>query len=331
MLRFGLIACSSIARRRFVPALKRSAHVRLERVGSRDPARAEAFAREVGCAKAGTNEDVLADPDVDAVYISTPIAQHDEWVRRAAEAGKHILCEKTAFRSHALAREMVALCARRGVRLMEAFSFRYHPQHALVQKLLAEGRIGPPKFFHGVLTYPKPAPGDFRLDPERGGGAFYDAGCYPVAAALMTLGAPPAAVSAQLHLDADTGVDDAVAITVVFEGGAVAQCAAGFGLHFRSRYSLLGTTGRIELERAYAIPPDRVTGVVLETDAGAERFELPPADVFELMIAEFAAEVESGRRQRDFEGQLLRQSAVMDAALRSHREGRIIPMNGYRE
>lgn len=331
MLRFGLIACSSIARRRFVPALKRSAHARLERVGSRDPARAEAFAREAGCLKFGSYEDVLADPEVDAVYISTPIAQHDEWARRAAEAGKHILCEKTAFRSHAVAREVVELCARHGVRLMEAFSFRYHPQHALVQQFLVEGRIGAPKFFHGELTYPKPQPGDFRLDPERGGGVFYDAACYPVAAALMTLGGRPAAVSAQLHLEAETGVDDAVAITVVFEGGVVAQCAAGFGLHFRSRYSVLGTSGRIELERAYAIPPDRATGVVLETDAATERFELPPVDVFELMIADFAAEIESGRHLRDFEGQLLRQSAVMDAALRSHREGRIIPMNGYRE
>lgn len=331
MLRFGLIACSSIARRRFVPALNRSAHARLERVGSRDPARAEAFAREVGCAKAGTNDAVLADPDVDAVYISTPIAQHDEWARRAAEAGKHVLCEKTAFRSHALARDMVELCARRGVRLMEAFSFRYHPQHALVQKLLAEGRIGTPKFFHGELTYPKPPPGDFRLDPERGGGVFYDGGCYPVAAALLTLSAPPAAVSAQLHLDADTGVDDAVAMTVVFENGAVAQCASGFGLHFRSRYSVLGTSGRIELERAFSIPPDRVTAVVVETDTGTERIELQPVDVFALMIADFAAEIEGGGRRRDFESQLLRQSAVMDAALRSHREGRVIPMNGYRE
>ncbi|MCX8090462.1 MAG: Gfo/Idh/MocA family oxidoreductase [Verrucomicrobiae bacterium] len=329
MLRFGLIACSSIARRRFVPALKRSAHARLERVGSRDPARAEAFAREVGCAKFGTYEEVLSDPEVDAVYISTPIAQHDEWAQRAAEAGKHILCEKTAFRSHAVAREIVALCARRGVRLMEAFSFRYHPQHALVQQLLGEGRIGTAKFFHGELTFPRPAAGDFRLDPDRGGGAFYDAACYPVAAALMTLGARPAAVSAQLHLEAETGVDDAAAITVVFEGGAVAQCVAGFGLHFRSRYSVLGTGGRIELERAYAIPPDRVTGVVVETDPGTERIELPAVDVFELMIGEFATEVQSGRRERDFEGRLLQQSAVMDAALRSHREGRIIPLNGY--
>lgn len=328
MLRFGLIACSSIARRRFVPALGRCPNARLERIGSRDPARAQALAREVGCAKFGTNEQVLADPEVDAVYISTPIAQHEPWARRAAEACKHILCEKTAVPSHAAARELVALCARHGVRLMEAFSFRYHPQHALVRRFLENERIGAPRIFHGELTYPRPPAGDFRLDSALGGGVFYDAGCYPVAAALMVFGATPVAVSAVLHLDTATGVDDAVAITMVFEGGAVAQCIAGFGLHYRSRYSVLGTAGRIELERAYAIPPDRATAVVVETDAGTERIELAPADVFELMIGDFAAEIESGGRRQDFEGQLLRQSAVMDAALRSHREGRIIPLDG---
>lgn len=329
MVRLGLIACSSIARRRFVPALKTSTVARLERVGSRDPAKAEKFARDFDCAKSGTNEAVLNDPDVDAVYISTPIALNEHWTRLAIQHGKHILCEKSSFLSHATARDVLQLCAAKKVRFMEAFSFRYHPQHALVRKLIAEGRIGTPRIFHGELTYPKPPTGDFRHDTALGGGVFYDGGCYPIAAALMAMPSAPVSVSGQLHFESGTRVDDTVAVTMVFAGGEVAQCAAGFGLHYRSRYSVIGTEGRIELERAFSVLPDLVTVAVLETKAGSERITVPPVDQFRLMIDDFAVEVSGGQRERDFEGRCLTQSAVMDAAWRSNREGRTINLEEY--
>jgi dTDP-3,4-didehydro-2,6-dideoxy-alpha-D-glucose 3-reductase len=329
MVRFGLIACSSIARRRFVPALKVSTVARLERVGSRDPAKAQQFAKEFGCAKFGANEDVLADPDVDMVYISTPIALHEQWARLAVQHGKNVLCEKSSFRSHAAARDVLQLCAVKNVRFMEGFGFRYHPQHALVQKLIAEGRIGTPRLFHGELTYPKPPAGDFRHDAKLGGGVFFDAGGYPVAAALMTLPSAPVSVSGRLHFENETGVDDTVAVTTTFAGGEVAQCAAGFGLHYRSRYSVTGTEGRIELERAFSVLPDVSTVIVVETKTGSERITAPQADMFRLMIDDFANEIAGGKHERDFEGQCLKQTAVMDAAWRSNREGRTINLAEY--
>jgi NDP-hexose-3-ketoreductase len=272
---------------------------------------------------------VLADAEVDAVYISTPIALHEYWSRRAAERGKHILCEKSAFQSAAAARDVLRRCAARQLRFMEGFGFRYHPQHALVRRLIAEGRIGAPRIFHGELTYPKPPPGDFRLDPELGGGVFYDGGGYPLAAALMSVPARPVSVSAWLHFDGETAVDDTVAVTIAFAGGEVAQCAAGFGLDYRSRYAIIGSAGRIELERAYAVLPDAPTVVVLETKRGSERITVPPADQFRLMVDDFANEIRSGRREHDFEDQALAQSAIMDAAWRSHREERTIGVTEY--
>jgi dTDP-3,4-didehydro-2,6-dideoxy-alpha-D-glucose 3-reductase len=330
MVWFGLIACSSIARRRFIPALKASRIARLDRVGSRDPSKAENFAREFGCEKFGTNEAVLADPDVDVVYISTPIALHEYWARQAAEHGKHILCEKSSFRSHATAREVLQICAAKKVRFMEGFGFRYHPQHAFVQKLIAEGRIGTPRIFHAELTYPKPPPGDFRLDAKLGGGVFFDGGGYPIAAALMMIPSAPVTVSGQLQFDAETKVDDTIAVTITFASGEVAQCTAGFGLHYRSRYSLIGTEGRIELERAFSVMPEMSVAVVLETKAGSERFTAPQADQFRLMIDDFADEIDGERHERNFEGQCLKQSAVMDAAWRSHHEGRTIKLAEYK-
>jgi dTDP-3,4-didehydro-2,6-dideoxy-alpha-D-glucose 3-reductase len=329
MVRLGLIACSSIARRRFVPALKSSAVARLERVGSRDPAKAEKFAREFGCVKFGSNEAVLTDPEVDAVYISTPIALHEQWARLAAQHGKHILCEKSSFRNHATAREVLQLCAVKKLRFMEGFGFRYHPQHALVKKLIAEGQIGLPHIFHGELTYPKPPAGDFRLDAKLGGGVLFDGGGYPIAAALMSIPSAPISVSGHLHFDAEAKVDATVVVTIAFAGGEVAQCAAGFGLQYRARYSITGTEGRIELERAYSVLPDAPSVVVLETKSGIEKITVPPADQFRLMIDDFANEISGGKRERDFESQLLTQSAVMDAAWRSNRESRTIGLAEY--
>src|SRR5450759_157953 len=115
-VRFGIIGCSSVARRRMLPAIAASGMAHLERIGSRGSHKAEQFAREFGCAKWGSYEAVLADPEVDAIYISTPPALHEPWVRAAAEHRKHILCEKPAFPNRRVAAELIELCQRQGVR-----------------------------------------------------------------------------------------------------------------------------------------------------------------------------------------------------------------------
>src|SRR5882672_9449078 len=159
-VRFGIIACSSVARRRFLPALRASKAGRLERVGSRDRARAEQFGREFDCAKYGNYDEVLADPEVEAVYISTPPSQHEEWVTKALARGKHVWCEKPAFRDFRSAAEAVQRCRSAKLRLVEGYSFQWHPQHARVRALVAENRIGEARFFHAEFTYPRPQPND---------------------------------------------------------------------------------------------------------------------------------------------------------------------------
>ena len=141
-VQFGIIACSSVARRRFLPALKLANCAQLAHIGSRDAAKAESFAREFSCPKFGNYEAVLADSEINAVYISTPPTLHGEWVHKVAAAGKHILCEKPAFSSGEEARKAVAACRAAGVRLFEGYAFKYHPQHALVKSLAVAGRIG---------------------------------------------------------------------------------------------------------------------------------------------------------------------------------------------
>lgn len=324
-VRFGIIGCSSIARRRMVPAICASAMSRLEHVGSRDPAKAEPFARQFGCSKFGSYEAVLADRDVDAVYISTPPALHEPWVREAAEHGKHILCEKPAFLDLNAATDLVELCRRRGVRLMEGYAFGYHPQHAAVRSSISAGRIGAPRVVQAEWALPKPDEGNFRLRPELGGGVFHDAAGYPVAAAMLLLGASPTSVFCRVEKDEKAGVATAVSMVLNFAGGELAHGLAAYGVQYGSRYSVLGPGGRIVVPRAFSVPPDIVTQVIIETASGTETMSTAPADQFRLMFEDFCRQIKGPTGQRrTFEQDLLRQHAVMDAAWRSHLEQRTI-------
>ncbi len=322
---FGILACSSVARRRFLPALKLAGGARVARIGSRDVAKAERYAREFDCPQFGDYESVLADPVINAVYISTPPTLHAEWVYKAAAAGKHVLCEKPAFFDGPEAVKAVDACRLNGVRLLEGYAFKYHPQHARVRELIASGRIGTPRFFTSEVTYPRPPDTDIRLKPELGGGVFHDSAGYPVAAALLQLGSNPISVSCTQGRDPVSGVDDSAAMCLTFANGVMAQLYVAYGVNYRSRYSIAGTLGRIDVERAFAVPPDKAVGIVVETAAGIERIDVEPADQFRLMTEGFCAVIQGGfEATTHFEADLLRQQSVMDAAARSAREQRTI-------
>ena len=327
ILRFGIIGCSSVARRRFLPALQKSASARLEHIGSRSPAKAADYASAFSCAKAGSYEAVLDDPDVDAIYVSIPVALHESWLREAARRKKHILCEKPAFSSLRTALETVRQCREEGVRLMEGYMFRYHPQHALVRRLVRDNAIGRPRFFTGEYAVPRPAPDDIRFKPELGGGVFLDAAGYLPAAAALQIEAAPVSVLCKKAMDAATGVDEAVAMMVEFADGQIGHYGAAYGLQYRARYSLHGTLGRIEVERAFAINSDVEGGVVLETDDGVKRLTAEPADQFLLMIDDFAKQVgERAEGAESFERILVRQHTFMEAARRSIAEQRCVSL-----
>jgi len=314
------------------PAICVSDIARLEYVGSRDAQKGEQFARQFGCSKWGSYEAVLADPDVDAVYISTPPALHEPWVRVAAEQGKHILCEKPAFPNRKTALQLIALCQRQDVRLMEGYMFSYHPQHAVVQSLIKEGRIGEPRVVQAEFTMPQPVEGSFRLQNELGGGVFMDAAGYPVAAAMLLFKATPTSVYCRVEADAASGVDNAVSMVLNFPGGGIAHVLAAFGLHYRSRYSVLGSKGRIETMLAFAVLPDVETKIIVETLSGVETIPVAPADQFRLMLEDFCAKVaRPAASPGSFEENLLRQHTVMEAARLSHLRQRPVLLSEFSE
>jgi dTDP-3,4-didehydro-2,6-dideoxy-alpha-D-glucose 3-reductase len=328
VLRFGIIGCSSVARRRFLPALQKSSLARLERIGSRSPAKAAEYALAFSCAKSGSYEAVLEDPEVDAIYISLPVVLHEHWLREAARRKKHILCEKPAFCSLSTGLRLVQECRENGVRLMEGYMFRYHPQHELVRKLLRENAIGRPMFFSGEYAVPRPGPDNIRFKPDLGGGVFLDAAGYPPAAAAMHIEALPVRVFCSKYVDGETGVDTAVAMMVEFADGQMGHYRAAYGLQFRARYSLHGTLGRIEVERAFAINSDVEGRVLHETNDGVKCLTTAPADQFLLMIDDFARQVGGGAAGTgSFESDLVRQHTFMEAARRSMAEQRCVALS----
>jgi predicted dehydrogenase len=328
-IRFGLIGCSSIARRRFAPAVRKSTVARLERIGSRDVSKAEQFSRDFNCPKTGSYEDVLTDPDVDAVYISTPPGLHEPWARAAAEHGKHILCEKPAFPTYRTALELVELCRRSEVRLMEGYMFSYHPQHAIVRSLLKENRIGAPRLIQGEFALPWPAEGSYRLQRELGGGVFLDAAGYPVALAMLLYKSEPASVYCEIKTD-EAGVDRAVSMILNFPGGEIAHALAMYGLRYRGQYLVRGAEGSIEAPRAFAIPPENGTEIILETATEKKIIPIAPADQFLLMMEDFCKQINQPSPSQTFEEHLLRQHAVMEAAMRSHTQQKPVLLSEIR-
>ena len=207
-LRWGVLSTANIADEKVIPGMRKSARSRVVAIGSRDAVRARAFAERHGIERVhGSYEALLADPDVDAVYIPLPNHLHAEWTKAAARAGKHVLCEKPLAMTAADAESMIAVCEAEGVRLMEAFMYRLHPSWVAVRELVAAGRIGRLTAVHSWFSYYNDDMANIRNIRAVGGGALYDVGCYNVNLSRMLFGAEPDRVEAAITRDAGDGVD----------------------------------------------------------------------------------------------------------------------------
>ncbi len=240
-LRFGVLGCAGIARRRVLPAMAAADGVELTAVASRSAARAADTAARHGARPVTGYAALLRDPAVDAVYVPLPAALHAEWVAAALAAGKHVLAEKPLTCDPAQTRALLAGARRRGLVLRENVMFVHHGQHAVVRKLIADGEIGDVRALHAQFTIPAPADGDIRYDPALGGGALADIGLYPVRAAVHLLGTGLAVAGAVLSRGAGHRVGTAGAALLRRADGATAQLTFGMDHAYRSRYEVWGS------------------------------------------------------------------------------------------
>lgn len=242
-MRWGVLSTALINRKLLAGAALSDA-VEVLAVASREQGRADAFAREHGIARAyGSYDALLADPDVESVYVPLPNALHHPWTLRALRAGKHVLCEKPYSRHPAEVEAAFDLAETSGLVLSEAYMYRYHPQTVRVAELVAEGAVGELRLIDAAFTWPCDAPGDVRLSPELDGGSLLDVGCYCVSAARLLAGEPESVTAQQVI--GPTGVEERLVGTLRFAGDVLAHFDSGLRLPDRSALEVVGTEGAI--------------------------------------------------------------------------------------
>lgn len=323
-VRFGIIGCSRVAKKAMLPAMNDAKMAEIGMIGSRSPEKALEFSKEFGCNSYGSYRDVLRNENIDAVYISLPVGSHEEWTTKSAEAGKHVLCEKSSTTSLASAKRMVAACRKNNIRLLEGFSFRYHPQHKKVIGLIKQGLLGDLLMFHGYFGFPFPDNDNIRLKKELGGGVLNDSACYPIYASRMLFEEEPLSVVCKLKMDAQLGVDIKADILLTYSDGKVAFISSAFGAYFQSTYSLWGSKSYLSMKRAYAVPKDMKTSILLNADNKISEIIVTPEDHFRLMVDDFCREILNRGGRENFESDLLAQARVFEAARLSNEEERIV-------
>lgn len=307
-LRWGILSTGRIAAT-FAAGVAGSRHGKVVAVGSRAPESARVFAANQGIATAhGSYEALLADANVEAVYIATPHPQHREWTVKAAAAGKHVLCEKPIGLNRAEAQAMVDAAAAGGITLMEGYMYRCHPQTARVVELVQSGAVGPVRVIRATFSFRSKYAPDSRLwSKALGGGGILDVGGYATSYVRLIAGAAtgrafadPVAVTGAGHLHPVTGADAFAVGTLTFEGGILAQIACGVGLQQDNGVGIWGDDGMIHVPSPFlfAQEPEPVTfwlhragaapeTITVESDRGLYAYE---ADAF-------AVAVRAGRRE----------------------------------
>jgi predicted dehydrogenase len=295
VVRWGVLSTADIARKKVIPGMRRAGLTRIQAIASRDAGTARHVADELGIPHAhGSYEALLADPDVDAVYIPLPNHLHAEWTIAAVRAGKHVLCEKPIAMTVGEAERMADAADTAGVLLMEAFMYRLHPSWVAVRELVEGGRVGRLTSVQSWFSYYNDDPANIRNIREIGGGALYDIGCYNVNLSRLLFGGEPIDVQAAIERDPVSGVDTLTTAILRFDGGL-----ATFTCSTRSeddqRVHIYGTDGRIEVAIPFNIPPDRPSTITIAH--GGEPPVAPDTEVFTFETADpYAVEVEAFSR-----------------------------------
>ena len=272
---WGILSTARI-NRLVLAGARQSDGVDVVAVGSRDRARAEAFAREHGIDRAhGSYEELLADPEVDAVYISLPNSLHVEWTLRAIEAGKHVLCEKPFDRRPEEVQRAFDAAERAGLVLMEAFMWRHHPQTRALEDVVRSGRLGEPRIVLSRFSFPLDDLANVRMRRELDGGALMDVGCYCVSASRLIAGEPELAFGRQVV--GPSGVDVRFLGTLHFAGDVLAHFECGFDVPSSSRLEVVGSQGT-------ALVPDPWMCRDPHVQVGDERIDVDDIDRYRLEL-----------------------------------------------
>ncbi len=320
-LRWGVIGSANIAVKSVIPAIQQSRNGTVTAIASRNKDKANEAAQKLGIDKTyGSYEELLKDPDIDAVYIPLPNHLHAEWTIRAAEAGKHVLCEKPLALNAEEAERMVEACKKAGVHLAEAFMYRHHPRYKAILSLIREGGIGEIRAIRGAFTFNNPGDlNNVRFRSDYGGGSVYDVGCYPISAARMILDEEPEAVTCHAFFsDQHDGVDMMMSGLVEFAGGVALAFDCGMWASPRNTLEIVGSKGRIEVPSPYVNQPGHFYHVD-EAGKTSEHF-LGQFNHYTLQAEQFAKVVWGEEQPLYAAEDAIRNMRVLEACLQSAKE-----------
>jgi len=316
-VRWGVLGAANIAVGKVIPAMQQSAHSPVVAIASRNLGKAEAAAHKLGISRAyGSYQELIDDPDVEAIYNPLPNHLHVPWSIKAAEAGKHVLCEKPFALNAGEIAQLIEVRDRKRVQIGEAFMVRTHPQWAAVRELIAEGRIGELRLVAGHFSYFRRDPNDVRSRPDWGGGALLDIGCYPITLSRWLFGEEPTEVVGVIEDDPDFKVDRLASGLLKFSSGQATFSCSMQLVHYR-----------IQVEIPYSPPFNHECRILIDDGskfigAAGEIITLPAVDQYRLQAERFSEAVRGMGTVpvslEDARGNM----AVIDALFKSAKSGR---------
>jgi predicted dehydrogenase len=322
-VKWGILGAASIAVRKVIPGMQKGSCGEIAAIASRDKKKAEEAAGKLGIPKAyGSYEELLRDGEIEAIYNPLPNHLHVPWSIKAAEAGKHVLCEKPISLNVAEAKTLLAARDRTGVKIGEAFMVKTHPQWLRAREVIRSGAIGELRSATCVFSYFNRDPANVRHKAEWGGGGLLDVGCYPITMSRFIFGEEPVRVTGALERDPEFGTDRLSSAILEFPSGqSVFSC--GTQTAYYQRMHFLGTAGRVEIEIPWNAPNDRPCRIFVGDLMGALKVEeFPIVDQYTIQGDEFSRAI---RGERDVPVPLedaIRNMAVIDAIFRAAESGR---------
>src|ERR1700730_1660659 len=325
--RWAILSTAKIGVKKVIPGMQKGKFCEITAIASRDLRRAEETARSLGIAKAyGSYEELLADPQIDAIYNPLPNQLHVPWSIKAAEAGKNGLCEKPISMTVAEARSLLAVQERTGVIIGEAFMVRTHPQWLRARELVTSGRIGQLRSALGFFSYFNNDPSNIRNIPEYGGGALMDIGCYPITTSRFMFGEEPSRVLGLVERDPQMKVDRLTSAILDFPSGqSTFTCSTQLVPYQRSHF--LGTRGRIEIEIPFNAPKDRLCRILIDDGrdvfgSGIATEDFPICDQYTIQGDVFSRAVRGDAEVPVSLEDAVKNMAVIEAIFRSGDSGR---------
>lgn len=291
---WGILSTANIGRKAMIPALQASPMAEVTAVASRDDGRARRFADDLNIPKAyGDYQAMLDDPEIDAVYNPLPNHLHKPWSIKAAQAGKHILCEKPLALNPQECEEMIAAAEANNVLLMESFMYRHHPRIQAAARMVQSGELGQIKTIESAFTFHLGDKDDIRYQPEMGGGAVMDVGCYCINLSRLMAGREPQAVQARAAWS-ESGVDEQLVGLLDFGEGLLAHFDCGFNQSRRQRAIIAGTEGFIVLRDVF-LPGTKASQIHIIQDDESQVQPFTGVDEYRLIAEDFMRSVEKGQ------------------------------------